>query len=223
MPKSKRVKKVTLSKTKGKGFEGKTKSVEDVRACVEKYSSVYVYTAENMRNAPLKGIRAEWRDSRFFFGRTKQLAVALGRTTESEMRDGLSRVSEALLGREGGLLFTNRTREEVLQYFDAYLHYDFARAGFVATETHTLTEGPLERMAHSIEPYLRKLGLPTKLDCGVVTLLKDHIVCTAGEKLTADQAKLLQLLDVKMTQFKLSLRAAWTDGSFDALGGDVVM
>ncbi|KAJ1637953.1 hypothetical protein T492DRAFT_900566 [Pavlovales sp. CCMP2436] len=190
---SKRVKKVTLSKTKGKGYEGKTKSVDDVRACVEKYSSVYVYTAENMRNAPLKGIRAEWRDSRFFFGRTKQLAVALGRTTESEMRVGLSRVSEALLGREGGLLFTNRTREE----------------------------GPLERMAHSIEPYLRKLGLPTKLDCGVVTLLKNHTVCTAGEKLSADQAKLLQLLDVKLAQFKVSLRAAWTDDTFDALGGDM--
>lgn len=217
MPKSKREKKVTLSKTKAKGYAGKEKIVDEVRACVERYSSVYVYTADNMRNAPLKGVRADWADSRFFFGRAKQIAVALGRTPESEMRDGLSRISKALLGREGGLLFTNRPREEVERYFKSFAHAEFARSGFVATETRVVPAGPLEKFAHSIEAYLRKLGLPTTLDCGVVTLLKDYTICTEGEKLTSDQAKLLQLFGVKMAEFKLRLRAAWTDGNFDEL------
>lgn len=215
MPKSKREKKVTLSRTKGKGFAGKEKIVEEVRACVERYSSVYVYTADNMRNAPLKGIRAAWADSRLFFGRSKQLAVALGRTPESEMRDGLSRISSALLGREGGLLFTSRPRAEVQGYFAEYAQADFARAGFVATATHTLPAGPLEQFSHSLEPYLRKLGLPTVLDCGVVTLQKEHTVCAQGDKLTPEQAKVLQLLGVKMAEFRLRLHAVWSDNTFE--------
>jgi mRNA turnover protein 4 len=221
MPKSKREKKVTLSRTKGKGFAGKEKIVEDVRACLERHTSVYVYTAENLRNAPLKRIRAEWADSRLFFGRAKQLAVALGRTPESEARDGLSKISAALLGREGGLLFTSRPRADVEAYFRAYAHGEYARAGFVATDTLSLPAGPLPKFAHSIEPYLRKLGMPTKLDCGVVTLLKDYVVCAEGDKLNADQAKILQLLDIKLATFRVHLRAAWTDGSFEALDAAV--
>ncbi|KAG8466953.1 hypothetical protein KFE25_008332 [Diacronema lutheri] len=215
MPKSKRERKVTLSKTKGKGFKGKEKIVDEVRACVERYTSVYVYTADNLRSAPLQVIRTDWADSRLFFGRGKQLAVALGRTPEAEVRTGLSRVANALVGREGGLLFTSRPRADVVRYFANFAHAEFARAGFVATETRTLPAGPLDTFAHSIEPYLRKLGMPTTLDCGVVTLQKGYTVCTVGEKLSADQAKVLQLLGVKMAEFKLRLHAAWSDGVFD--------
>lgn len=215
MPKSKRAQKVTLAKTKAKGYAGKEKIVEEVRSCVDRYSSVYVYTAQNMRNALLKDVRAQWADSRFFFGRTKQIAVALGKSPESEIRDGLSGISRALLGREGGLLFTNRPRAEVEAFFKSYEHLDYARAGFVATETHRLPAGPLHQFAHSLEPYLRKLGMPTTLDCGVVTLQRDFNVCEAGQKLTPEQAKLLQLLKIQMAAFKLHLRAAWADGALD--------
>lgn len=221
MPKSKREKKVSLTKTKSKGYAGKEKVIEEVRACVEKYSSVYVYMAENLRNAPLKGIRAEWADSRFFFGRSKQMAVALGKTASSEMRDGLAQVANTLVGQEGGLLFTNRARKDVERYFAQYSHDEYARAGFIATQTVTLPVGPLDRFAHSVEPYLRKLGMPTKLDCGVVTLLKEYTVCAEGDKLTSDQAKLLQLLNLKMATFKVILRAAWADGAFHVLDASV--
>jgi mRNA turnover protein 4 len=63
--------------------------------------------------------------------------------------------------------------------------------------------------------------MPTKLDCGVVTLLKEYTVCAEGDKLTSDQAKLLQLLNVKMATFKVILRAAWADGAFHVLDTSV--
>lgn len=47
---------------------------------------------------------------------------------------------------------------------------DFARAGDIAPETIELPEGLLPQFAFSMEPQLRKLGMPTKLDKGIFSL-----------------------------------------------------
>lgn len=45
-----------------------------------------------MRNAKLKDLRHEWKDSRFFFGKNKVMAIALGRTKSDEIEDQLNLV-----------------------------------------------------------------------------------------------------------------------------------
>jgi hypothetical protein len=45
-----------------------------------------------------------------------------------------------------------------------------------------------------MEPQLRKLGLHTSLKKGIVTLDTDFLVCKKGDKLTADQARLLVII-----------------------------
>lgn len=49
--------------------------------------------------------------------------------------------------------------------------------------------GPMEDFSHAIEPHLRALGLPTKLEKGIVTLYKEHTVCVEGKTLTPEQAR----------------------------------
>lgn len=78
---------------------------------------------------------------------------------------------------------------------EKYGEEDYARSGFVATETIELTEGPLPDFSHSIEPHLRKLGLPTSLQKGVVTLLNNHVVCKKGKTLTPEQARILVIYE----------------------------
>ena len=67
-----------------------------------------------------------------------------------------------------------------------------------------------------MEPQLRSLGLPTTLKKGVIHLHKSHSVCKQGDKITAEQAQILKLLDYKHASFKIDIVAAWSkekDGS----------
>jgi mRNA turnover protein 4 len=60
---------------------------------------------------------------------------------------------------------TNDSPKTVENYFNTYESEDFIHGGGIASETIELKKGAesLKAFAHSIEPYLRKLGLPTTL------------------------------------------------------------
>uniref|UniRef100_A0A4W2DGQ2 Ribosome assembly factor mrt4 n=2 Tax=Boreoeutheria TaxID=1437010 RepID=A0A4W2DGQ2_BOBOX len=165
MPKSKRDKKVSLTKTAKKGLELKQNLIEELRKCVDTYKYLFIFSVANMRNSKLKDIRNAWKHSRMFFGKNKVMMVALGRSPSDEYKDNLHQVSKKLRG-EVGLLFTNRTKEEVDEWFTKYTEMDYARAGNKATFTVNLDPGPLEQFPHSMEPQLRQLGLPTALKKG---------------------------------------------------------
>ncbi|PNF29629.1 mRNA turnover protein 4-like protein [Cryptotermes secundus] len=202
MPKSKRDKKISLTKTKKKGLVFKQQLVDEIRKCVEDYRRIFVFSVQNMRNSKLKDLRTEWKHSRFFFGKNKVMALGLGKTKETEGQNKLHKLTKHLVG-QCGLLFTNKKRDEVLE------------AGNLATETVTLPPGPLLQFPHSIEPHLRQLGMPTSLQRGVVTLLSEFTVCKADKALKPEQARILKLLGHEMAEFKITMKCMWSkDGKF---------
>lgn len=54
MPKSKRNKMVSLTKTKKKGREGKEELVDKIQDCCDQYKHAYIVSYENMRSTPFK-------------------------------------------------------------------------------------------------------------------------------------------------------------------------
>ncbi|KAJ0182625.1 hypothetical protein K1T71_001994 [Dendrolimus kikuchii] len=211
MPKSKRDKKVSLTKTNKKGLLLKQKTIEDVRNSLNKYEHIFVFTVDNMRNTKLKDLRNEWKDSRFFFGKNKVMAIALGKSKTDEVEDQLNLLSKRIKG-QCGLLMTNRDVPDVLKFFKEYSEPDYARSGFVATRDVVLQQGPLEDFSHTIEPHLRKLGLPTSLERGVIHLIKEYQVCKKGNVLSPEQASILKLLGIQIAKFKVIIKCHWTKG-----------
>ena len=175
MPKSRRDRKITLSKTQKKvGLEFKQGLVDKLRGSVDDYARCFVFTVENMRNNHLKELRDSWSHSKFFLGKNRVMSLALGKSEEEEYAENLHQVSK-LLRNQCGLLFTNEENDKVIAFFDKHSAPDYARCGSKATETVRLEPGPLEQFPHSIEPQLRALGMPTALKKGVV-----HIVAETG-------------------------------------------
>ncbi|XP_050377056.1 uncharacterized protein LOC126794389 [Argentina anserina] len=215
MPKSKRDRPVTLSKTKRKGREHKEAVVNTIKQAAEVYNSVYVFSFENMRNLKFKEFRDQLKStSRFFLGSNKVMQIALGRSESDEIKTGLHKVSEVLHG-NAGLCFTNLPKEEVERLFNEYEEYDFARTGSIATEKVELQEGPLEQFSHEMEPFLRKQGMPVRLNKGVVELVADFVVCEEGKPLSPESARILRLLGSKTATFRLHLICRWSPGEFE--------
>lgn len=216
MPKSKRNRPVTLSKTKKKGREHKENIVSSIREAVEKYDSIYVFNFENMRNLKFKEFREQLKSScRFFLGSNKVMQVALGRSVADELRPGLHKISKFIRG-NSGLCFTNLPKEEVQRLFNEYEEYDFARSGTLATEKVELKEGPLDQFTHETEPFLRKQNMPVRLNKGVIELLSDFVVCEEGQPLSPESARILRLLGMKMATFRLYLTCRWSSEEFEA-------
>ncbi|KAG9239083.1 ribosomal protein L10-domain-containing protein [Amylocarpus encephaloides] len=224
MPKSKRARIVHLTKVDKKGKDLSLKLFANVRECVDQYQYCYVFSVDNMRNTYLKGVRSELSDSRLFFGKTKVMAKALGTTPEESHQENIYQLSRHLVGNVG-LLFTNRAPSEIKEFFTALSKTDFARAGTEATREFTIPAGIVNSMggeiaaegdvplAHSLEPELRKLNVPTSLVKGKISLQNDYTVCKEGDVLDSRQTRLLKLFGVATAEFTVKLVAYWSAAS----------
>ncbi|KAE8154957.1 ribosomal protein L10-domain-containing protein [Aspergillus avenaceus] len=230
MPRSKRARVVHESKTAKKSHKEQTRRLyANIRECVEEYEHLFVFGVDNMRNTYLKDVRTEFADSRLFFGKTKVMAVALGHNPESEAATNLHKLAPYLTGAVG-LLFTSRSPESVTNYFESFRPMDFARAGTVSTRDFSIPNGLVysrageipasqdEPVSHTIEPELRKLGIPTRLIKGKVMLeltegQEGFPVCREGEVLDSRQTTLLKMFGITSSEFHVDLKAHWTRDS----------
>ncbi|KAI1423608.1 ribosomal protein L10-domain-containing protein [Xylaria sp. FL1777] len=236
MPKSKRARVMHASSVTKKTREHKERLFENVRECIPQYQHCFVLTIDNMRNTYLKDVRQELSDSRLFFGKTKLMARALGHTPEDSQADNLHQLTPYLKGAVG-LLFTNREPASLLAYFADLSQVDFARAGAVATREFVIPRGvvmstagevPAEHdvpMGHTVEPELRRLGVPTRMVKGRVVLedapdnadadadedvKRGYVVCRPGDVLDSRQTRLLKLFSVCMAEFRVRVLAYWS-------------
>lgn len=227
MPKSKRARIVHTSAVQKKPAKERSASLfASVRAAAESYSHIFVFSVDNMRNTFLKDVRQHFSDSRIFFGKTKVMAKALGSNAEDEYLPGLSELARHLKGTVG-MFCTNRSVQEVVEYFEEFVEVDFARAGIAAVRTFVVPEGvvystageqPVEDdvpLPHSLEATVRKWGMPTRLDKGKVMLDQEFVLCEEGKTLNSNQTALLKLFGIAMAEFRVQVLAYWSAATGD--------
>lgn len=213
MPRSKRNKVVSLTKTGPKGRDLKTKYVESIRDAVDEYKNVFVFSYTNMRARPFKDIRVDWRDSRMFMGKNSVAKVALGRTPEEEYKDNLRHVGNKLEGNVG-MLFTNKKKKETLKYFKNFHPAEFAKAGAIPNEDIILEPTDLSFQPSMLDQF-RKLGMIVEINNGVIQLRSSFTAAEAGVPLTPEQAKVLVHFNMPIVDFKIGIECLWSDGEFE--------
>ena len=226
MPRSKRSKVVSLTQTQKKGMEHKKKLVEDIRACLDEYKYVWIFSVGDMRTDGLQEVRNLWKGTgRIIYGKNKVVAKALGESEETEYKTGLSEIAKRLKG-PLGLFLTSWDPAETLEWFQTFTRPAFARQNFPATQTLVLPAGPIknaedETFPHSMEPQLRGCGLMTSLEKGVPTLKVETQVCKEGEKLSGEKARLLLMLGYMQATFKVKLGSHWSEEGGFVEGDDL--
>ena len=209
MPKSKRAQVVHLTKTNTDRRALKRELAQLVQESVDEYDSCYVFSFGGLRSNHFKELRAEWSDSRFLLGKNKVLALALtGGEGSAPYRPGLDALAGDIRGNVG-LLFTSRPSTEVRTFFDDYSVPDFARSGFVPNKTIVLSASRLTELPHTMADQLKKLGVPVRLDKGVVVITEDCNLCLKGVPITPEQGRLLKIFGHELAEFKISLVSVW--------------
>jgi len=194
-----------------RGLELKQELVKKIRSHLDECSNIFVIRLYNERTDKLQTVRAHFprsESSFFFFGKNRVMQLALGRTPATEYLPSLAKISPYLVGKMG-LMLTNRSPQEVLEYFNKLEMEDYARAGNRVKETVIIDEGSLDGFQHTMEPLLRSLGLTTTLKKGIIHLLQPFTICSKGDVLTPEQAKLLKLFQRPLAQFKIKVKAHW--------------
>ncbi|KAH6658189.1 ribosomal protein L10 [Truncatella angustata] len=230
MPKSKRNRVVHMTQVSKKTREHKDKLFETIREAVPNYQHVFVISVENMRNTHIQEVRKELNDCRIFLGKTTLMSRALGKTPEEAILENIEKLNPHMSG-SVGLLLTNREPAAVLSYLSGVQFADFARAGTVASRGFEIPAGyvmstggevPAEHdvhLGHTIEPELRRLGMPTRMVRGKIVLGEEdgsgdgYTVCKEGDVLDSRQTRLLKLFSVCLSEFAVHVRAYWTAAS----------
>merc|ERR1712093_594702 len=105
-----------------------------------------------------------------------------------------------------GILITTKRTSDINVLFESLTSNEFCRQGNLIGTTCKITSGPIEKsicsIAHIHELQLRQLGMPTRLNNGVIELLSDYTICQEGDTLTSNQAALLRVFGEKKAVFR---------------------
>jgi len=204
---------VSLTQTKKKGKEGKEQLIKKLRHLTTEHHTLYVILPINLRSDKMKNIRQRFKqNSSIVFGKNKVMQIALGKDDETEIKPNLHLLAQEVQG-QCGVLFTNESRDKIEEFFRTYRELEFPRVGFRATKTVSVPEGKTN-FNHSLDPHLRKLGLPTQLKNGIIYVIKDYVICEEGQVLNPEQCKLLEFYGERMAEFRVVIKCVWHNGEF---------
>ena len=148
------------------------------------------------------------------------MAKSLGLTPADEYATGLSSLTTHLHG-ENSLLFSHLPPTSLLPILDAFHPFSPSRTSTPAPLTLTLPAGVVYSnpttvmpeddvpLAHSLEPTIRGLGVPSRLVKGKILLENEYTVCKEGEMLDGKQARVLRVFGVERAEFGLRVLAWW--------------
>lgn len=189
-----------------------------VRALLPTHPHLHLFRLTNPRAAFFQRVRLALSPSCvFFLGKNKVLQKAL--TTEGASDQIAGFVKK--ITHNVGVVVSQLERAELEDRLAGLLAgmCEYARVGSVAPFAVTIEPTDQsqrvlcrvdsgEQVSATSEPVLRAAGMPTMLRGGQVVLSGEESgweVCKAGDKLSADQVKVLRLFGVKLDDFDISI------------------
>ncbi|KAJ1613482.1 ribosomal protein of the PO/L10-like protein [Cryptosporidium canis] len=202
MVKSRRVKKVLMTKDLKKKRKDKSEIIDNVHEYIGKFKFVYVVKLKNQRNAALKQLRVRLEPGKVLIGKNKLLQVAFGADSDSESAKNAHKISSFLHG-ERGLIFTDLTPSELSKVLEDSSTMEFGREGSISDITCVVEPNTdLESMYRNAEFQLRR-QFPQLRPAQFELNQGNVVICEEGNPLSRYQYLLLKHLDIPSVKFEV--------------------
>jgi len=180
------------------------------------YTKAFIVEIDNVGSYQLQTTRGDLRGkAEVLMGKNTMMRKCIREYVEENPGSPVGQL-EALCRGNIGFVFTNIDLSEIREILERNVRPAPARVGSVAPIDVIVPKGPT-----GCDPgqtaFFQTLQIATKITRGQIEMTADTHLITAGEKVTASQAAILQKLSIEPFTYGIKLKAVYDNGSlFDA-------
>lgn len=196
--------------------ERKQEYFERFKDLLSTYNKAFIVDVDNVGSRQLQVTRKELRGkAEVLMGKNTMMRKCIKEYVEANPGSPVEKLIEVCRGNIG-FVFTNEDLGDVRQILESNTRPAPAKVGSVAPANVVVPKGPT-----GCDPgqtaFFQTLQISTKITRGQIEMVNDTNLITAGEKVTASQAALLQKLGIEPFLYGVKLVAVYDSGSlFDA-------
>jgi len=176
----------------------KIKAVEDLANLINSYNVVGILNLYKTPASVLQKTKTIIREKALI--RVTKKSIML-RALE---KAGKEKLKEFVKGYPA-LILTNQDPFKIYNFLQKKKIPAFAKPGDISEKDIEIKAGPTDLMPGPAISTLSKVKIPAKVQGGKIAVIRDKLVCKAGEKISLDLASALQLLKLKPMEIRLNI------------------
>mmetsp|Transcript_15823 Transcript_15823/g.36462 ORF Transcript_15823/g.36462 Transcript_15823/m.36462 type:complete len:322 (+) Transcript_15823:95-1060(+) len=196
--------------------ERKARYFEEFKNLLNTYSKCFIVEIDNVGSKQLQDTRRTLRGkAEILMGKNTMMRKCIKEFCDENPDSSAGKLVDECRGNVG-FVFTNGDLGTIKEVLEANTRPAPAKVGAVAPADVVVPKGPT-----GCDPgqtaFFQTLQIATKITRGQIEMVADTNLITAGEKVTASQAALLQKLDICPFSYGMILKSVYDNGSlFDA-------
>lgn len=189
---------------------------EHMKELLSTYSKLFVVEIDNVGSMQLQQTRQALRGTgEVLMGKNTMMRKCIREFVEENPDSPVGQLEACCRGNVG-FVFTNGDLGEIREQLESNVRPAPARVGSIAPIDVIVPKGPT-----GCDPgqtaFFQTLQIQTKITRGQIEMTSDTHLITAGDKVTASQAALLQKLGIEPFTYGMALKSVYDSGSlFDA-------
>jgi len=189
---------------------------EHMKELMSTYSKCFIVQIDNVGSMQLQQTRMSLRGTaEVLMGKNTMMRKCIREFCEENPESPIAQLEEQCRGNVG-FVFTNGDLGEIRETLESNVRPAPAKVGSLAPDNVIVPKGPT-----GCDPgqtaFFQTLQISTKITRGQIEMTNDTQLITAGDRVTASQAALLQKLGIEPFTYGMVLKSVYDSGSlFDA-------
>jgi large subunit ribosomal protein L10 len=187
-----------MKKGRGEVRPEKIKAVEDLAVSIKGYPVIGILNMYKTTASALQKIKRDLKDKAVIKVAKKSILLfALDKAEKGNLKEFIKDYP--------ALILTNMDPFKLYFLLQKRKTPAFAKPGDIPTKDIEVKAGPTDLPPGPAISTLTKVGIHAKVEAGKIAVMKDKVVCKAGEKVSLELASALQLLKIETMEIGLNV------------------